>query len=235
MEHARLCAPREACGLIINLSGKEKFYPCRNIAENQTDFVLSPEDYLTAEDAGDVLAVVHSHPNSSANPSPADLVGCEISGLPWFIFSLPSGSWKELIPSGYRAPLIGRPFAHGLLDCYSLIRDWYLETLNVWLPDFERREEWWNKGDDLYLENFQKTGFEKIDPKTIRPGDCILMQIRSKTVNHAAIYLGHDVMLHHMINRLSCREIYGGWYQKNTRLVVRYKAFDRMLEYKGSE
>ncbi len=223
IEHAKLISPREACGLIVNLSGEEKFYPCRNIAENQTDFVLSPEDYVSAEDAGQVLGVVHSHPNSSPKPSQADLVGCETSGLPWFIYSLQTQTWEELTPKGYRAPLLGRPFAHGLLDCFSLVRDWYKETLKIELPDFDRGVEWWNKGQNLYMENFEKAGFRKADGE-LQVGDIILMQIRAKAVNHSAIYLGRDVILHHLMNRLSCREVYGGYYKKNTRLIVRHEA-----------
>ena len=222
-EHAKQCAPREACGLTINVSGKEVFWPCRNIAENQTDFVMHPEDYATAEDYGEIMAVIHSHPISSAMPTPADLVGCEGSGLPWFIFSIPSGVWKEITPKGYEAPLVGRPFCHGVLDCYSLVIDWYKRERKIELPDFERREEWWNKGDNLYLDNFEKAGFYAIDPKDIQKGDVILMQIHSKTVNHAAIYLGNGVMLHHLMKRLSCREVYGGYFQKNTRLVIRHR------------
>lgn len=221
--HAKAEFPREACGLIINDAGHETYLPCRNLAENQRDFILDPTDYAVAEDLGDILAVVHSHPNAPAAPSQADRVGCEATQLPWHIVSIPSESWAMITPTGYRAPLLGREFVHGVLDCYSLIRDWYREERGIDLPDFERREEWWTKGENLYIENFGKAGFVPVDPSEIQCGDVMIMQIMSKVPNHAGIYLGRDVMLHHLMRRLSCRETYNGYWKKNTRLVIRYQ------------
>lgn len=226
LKHALAEMPRESCGLVVVHSGREGYWPCKNIAEKQSQFIMDPEDYARAEDSGDILAVVHSHPNASARPSEADRVGCELSGLPWHIVSVPAGAWERFEPSGYKAPLIGRPFVHGVLDCYSLIRDWYRENRAVELPDFDRAEEWWAKGGNLYIDHFSDAGFSPLGAgEVLAPGDVILMQMRSSVVNHAAIYLGHDVILHHLMNRLSCREIYGGYWAKNTRLVIRYRGF----------
>lgn len=224
VQHALEQAPRESCGLVVIESGKERYFPCQNIAEKQSQFIMNPEDFARAEDMGDIVAIVHSHPNAPATPSEADRVGCELSGLPWFIVSLPSTLLERLDPAGYKAPLIGRPFVHGILDCYALIRDWYREARGIELKDFDRAEEWWAKGGNLYIDHFREAGFEPIgEGDAIQEGDVILMQIQSKVANHAAIYLGRDVMIHHLMNRLSCREIYGGYWKKNTRLVIRYR------------
>lgn len=219
-EHARAEFPREACGLVVEIDDSPQYFPCKNLAQNQSDFILDPVDYARAEDTGKVLAVFHSHPNATATPSQADRVACEASGLPWRILSLPSGSWASLDPSGYKAPLIGRQYAPAILDCYALIRDWYRQERGIELLDFDRTEEEILRG-NLYMENFTKAGFTPIDGP-IEVGDVILMQIRSTVPNHGAIYLGRDVMLHHLANRLSSREVYGGYWRKNTRLVIRY-------------
>lgn len=221
-KHAEKEYPREACGLILNIEGKERYVPCRNIAERQSEFILEPADFAAAEDIGDIISIVHSHCNQPSNPSQADLVGCESSGLPWHIISWPNESWSYLEPKGYRAPLLGREFSHGLLDCYALIRDWYRESLGIELIDFDRSEEWWKKGGNLYLENFEKAGFRPVE--NVAKGDVILMQVASPVVNHAGIYLGDDVMIHHLMGRLSCREVYGGYWRKHTRMVIRYGA-----------
>lgn len=222
LEHALRDAPREACGLVVNVSGKERYFPCRNIAENQSDFILDPEDFMRAEDAGEVMAVVHSHPHTAAEPSQADRVSCEASGLPWHIVAVPSGVWETIYPVGYRAPLLGREFSHANLDCYALVKDWFFEAKGIRIMDFERSESWWTKGGDLLLENFEKAGFVKTD-EPLEVGDVIFMQIGSPVANHAAVYIGDDLMIHHASNRLSCREVYGGWFKKITRLVVRYR------------
>jgi cell wall-associated NlpC family hydrolase len=51
------------------------------------------------------------------------------------------------------------------------------------------------------------------------------MQIRARNgvPNHAGIYLGDGLMLHHLYGRLSSRDLYGGWYLESTRAVLRYQ------------
>jgi cell wall-associated NlpC family hydrolase len=130
-------------------------------------------------------------------------------------------------PSGYRAPLVGRQFSHGVLDCYQLIVDWYQQERGITLKQFPRVDGWWDDGSsDLYTAGFESAGFVRIsDGEQPQPGDGILMQIRSKNgvPNHAAIYLGDGLMLHHLHGRLSSRDIYGGYYQEVTRAIVRYQ------------
>lgn len=222
--HAAQDYPREACGLVIITKGREQYLPCRNVAGGTEHFILPAEDYAAAEDAGEVVAVVHSHPDVPAAPTEADLVSCEASGLPWHILSWPADDLRTIEPSGYQAPLVGRSFAHGVLDCYTLIRDWYRLERGVNLPDFERRDDWWAAGDDLYMQHYAEAGFVAVSqdqPELV--GDVILMQLRAKVPNHAAVYLGNGHMLHHLHGRLSSRDVYGGYWQEITRCVLRYK------------
>ena len=228
IQHAQRDAPREACGLVAVVKGKQRYYECKNIAKGINDFILDPRDYiriddLVSHDSGDIVAVVHSHPVSDSRPTMADRVGCETSGLQWDIFSLKTKLWHSFTPSGYVAPLIGRVFKHGVFDCYSALRDWYGQRLNINLPDFERQPEWWKKGDNLLMENFASAGFTEVVDGSIQVGDVFLMNISSVVVNHCAVYIGNDQVFHQMMNRLSSREIYGGWLKKNTRMVLRNK------------
>lgn len=214
---------RESCGLVIIEKGKEVFIPCKNLSELDDQFIMDPVDYMNAESRGDVTRVVHSHLYSSPLPSEADKVACEASGLPWSIVSVPNCEWHHFQPSGYKAPLIGREWAHGILDCYSIIRDHYKEVLDIEIPDFNRDFEWWLKGMDLYSENFEKAGFFEVAPEDIRRHDVVLMMINSPVINHGAIYLGSDKILHHLFKRLSTRDVYGGFYKKHTVKVLRHK------------
>ena len=220
--YARELYPREACGLIVVEKGRERFYPCPNTAEGDDHFIIAPEDYADAEDAGEIVGVWHSHCNIGPEPSEADLVSCERTALPWHIYSLPAGRWHSFEPSGYVAPLVGRQFQHGVLDCYSLIQDWYKRTLGITLPDFERRDDWWQHGGNLYLENFTKAGFHEVESP--QQGDVLLMQISSPVPNHGAIWLEGDFIMHHLHGRLSSRDVWGEFYRKNTVKVLRYAA-----------
>ena len=221
--HAEQENPRESCGLVCIINGKQKYFPCRNIGVGTDNFVLDPEDYDKADTAGEIVAVIHSHPNMSAKPSQADLVACEASGLPWFIVGYPSLVWEYLEPKGYIAPLVGREWTHGILDCYSIIRDWYKQERNIELPEFDRHDEWWKAGQNLYLDNILKVGFNPIEQKDLQEGDVILMTIGSSVPNHGALYLGNGVILHHIQNRLSTREVFGGYWLKNTTGYYRYE------------
>lgn len=86
--HALTQYPREACGLVVICKGRERYVPCRNLAEGNDQFRLDPADYAAAEESGEITAVVHSHPDVSAQPSDADGVSCEASSLPWIILSV---------------------------------------------------------------------------------------------------------------------------------------------------
>lgn len=229
--HAVAEYPREACGLVVVVKGREQYRPCRNMADAPGEhFRLDPSDYAAAEDAGEITAVVHSHPDAAAAPSEADRVGCEASGLPWLIVAVHGGrvaGRAQIEPCGYIAPLVGRTWSHGTLDCWALVRDWYARELGVALPSPPRADGWWNDGhSDLYAEAaMQKEGFRKLAPdETLLPGDVILMQIRARNgvPNHAAVYLGDGLMLHHLAGRLSSRDVYGGYWQEMTHRVMRY-------------
>lgn len=227
--HARREFPREACGLVAIVKGRQQYYECKNIAESNNDFILDPRDYIRVDDlvsslAGDIVVVVHSHPVTSSLPSMADKVGCEQSGLEWAIYSSKEGfdEWYQFEPKGYKAPLVGRTFKHGIFDCYSALRDWYFENMGVNIPDFERDVRWWDKGQNLLMDNFSKAGFYEVKDGTIERGDVLLVNVASPVVNHCAVYIGNDQVFHQTMNRLSGREIYGGLLKKNTRMTLRY-------------
>ena len=102
--------------------------------------------------------------------------------------------------------------------------DWYKRELGIQLGDYFRRDQWWDKGENLYLENFEKEGFTEIPIMEVKRGDLLLMQLASPVPNHAAIYLGDQVVLHHVQGRLSSKDVYGGYYLKNTACALRHES-----------
>ena len=220
--HASREAPREACGVVVVHKGKHAFRPCRNISENITDFIINPEDWAEAEDFGTIILVVHSHVNINPQPSQADLVGCENSGLPWLIVNWPNKTTHYFEPSGYKATLVGRVFSQGILDCFTVIQDYYKDGLNIILPNPSfRTEKWWEKGEDNYVNNAPLWGFTRVDKPQLH--DVILMRIGASVSNHAVIWLGNGTILHHQFGRLSSIDVYGGWYKKISTHIFRHK------------
>jgi cell wall-associated NlpC family hydrolase len=231
--------PREACGIVARLGEVDSYIPCVNVAaDKDAEFEIDRHVYTAIEDHFDeLLALVHSHPDVAATPSDADKVGCEASGLPWVIVSVLKHAGDDvphvagehhLQPEGYIAPLIGRQFHHGVLDCYTLIQDWYAREQGIALPHFERRDKWWDDGvSDLYTEHFEEAGFERLPQGApLQRGDVILMQIRSRNgkPNHGGVYLGDGTLLHHPYGRLSRVDSYGGMWMQYTRLIVRRRS-----------
>ena len=80
-------APKEMCGLLVEIEDKEVFWPCTNLYEDIDGFFMDPKDFAEAEDQGTILAIVHSHINRNTDPTDADLAGISSSGLQWFIIN----------------------------------------------------------------------------------------------------------------------------------------------------
>jgi len=214
-EHAATESPRESCGVILVKKGRLFYQPCPNLSEDPTDqFEMDLSTFYKAEDTGAPLVVVHSHPFHTPEPSEADRVRCEQSGMQWMIINHPTGSVVTFEPEGYQAPLEGRSYTHGILDCYSLIRDYYKQTLNIELEDYDRPQIWWERGHNLYLDNYEKAGFIKIPVEEIQVHDMMLFQHDSVVPNHGGVYLGDNWFLHHLPRRLSSRDVYTGYWRK---------------------
>lgn len=217
--------PREGVGFVVMIDGVEQFVPVKNIAQkNTSQFHIDPVEQARVEDMGEVVELCHSHPNANAEPSQVDRIQCEASGLQWSIFSVGEKGVEDVFtfrPEGYVLPLERRAFVHGVVDCYTLVQDWYQRERGITLPHFEREDDWWDKGQNLYLDNFAKAGFAECD-NTPKRGDVILMQLRADVPNHASVYLGDGTIIHHLPKRLSSRDLYAGFFQKITRKVVRY-------------
>ena len=233
--HAIADYPRESCGVII---GKE-YMPCKNIASDDAQFEISPIDLVGASKKGEILAYVHSHPDGSTNPSMPDRVQMNLHGKPWIITNAIEVALHK--PEGYQAPLLGREYYHGLMDCYTLIKDYYQRELDITLNDYERKEAWWEsaKSKPLYLDNFKKEGFVAIDTDTIKKHDAILFRLgKTEHVNHAAVFIGDGslsserteavisdcLILHHPYGRQSLRELYGEQWQRRAHVILRHKS-----------
>ncbi|WP_369427481.1 C40 family peptidase [Providencia sp. PROV236] len=217
LAHAKSMAPQESCGLIIRQGNSEQYISCENKhADPESHFSISAEDYIQASQQGEVIAIVHSHPNGVPFLSSADRAHQIKTDLPWWLVCDDRITKFDCVPR-----LLGREFNHGTNDCYGLFRDAY-HLAGYPLPDFERHDNWWRQGKELYLDNLSSNGFKQVK-KNIQPGDVILFCYASSRANHAAIYLGNQIILHHVPNQLSKREVYNERWQRLTHSIWRYR------------
>jgi proteasome lid subunit RPN8/RPN11 len=231
--HARACygdpdnpAWYECCGVIVRVGKKQEVICCRNVAEDPRHaYFIHPDDAAAAYDRGEVVALYHSHCNEPPTPSDGDKALAEKQGVPVIIVSWPADSWEVYEPKGWKAELVGRPFVFGVLDCLTLVRDYFTERHGIEIPDFRYEPRFWDKGVNLYGENLPKH-FVRVDPKDIRASDLILMKLESELPNHVAIYLGDGMILHHPAEHLSGTHPYvynRGYYALATQSVWRHK------------
>lgn len=213
-EHARSEYPRECCGIIAG----DDYHPCENTHENPEEhFKLSIDSFLKVTgEFGEAGAIVHSH-STVPWPSEDDLCQQIASNIPWGIVWVQNGLardplwWGDSLPM---QPLIGRPFIHGIFDCYALSRDYLRSEHGLTIPNVPRKHAWWNDKDapNVLLEHIDHLGFDVIGTGSeFRPGDGFLVAVRGSKPNHCGIYIGKELFIHQPVETISRREPINRW------------------------
>ena len=85
--HSDREAPAEACGLVLELPDQTlTLRVCRNVAKDPLEnFEIDAVEWVLAEEEGEPVAILHSHPEAPARSSNIDRVMCAGTGIPWFI------------------------------------------------------------------------------------------------------------------------------------------------------
>ena len=217
--------PEEGCGLLINKRGKIVLKFCENVAEDKEEtFQIDPKEYVKARLSGDIYGIVHSHPDISCEPSEADKRASDHLGIPYIIYSLPDAEKFVYTPKRLNNPLLGREYEFGKYDCWSLVRDYYRQELDIELPMLKFEYDWWEKGLNYFDDLYKSFGFVKVEePQT---HDVILFQVTGGVPNHCGVYLKEGLFMHHAEDRLSCREsLYSPIWRKNIVGYCRCKQF----------
>lgn len=215
LEHFKEEYPREGCGVISIVKGKKKWFPCTNIAEDDDDFIIDSQEYLKLKRTTDIIAIVHSHPDASAEPTKTDIKYCNVLGIPYHIYSYPEMELEILEPTSNTTELYGRNYEFGVTDCFEALRD-YLLTQGIEIPlrmPFE--DDWWEKGLDYFTNEIILEWKHKPVPLTeLQENDVLVFNVNAEVGNHCGVYIGNDCFYHHAVNRLSCREnIYPLWHK----------------------
>lgn len=231
LSHAKQSEPQESCGFVVSeyMHGHLYYLPCKNVASDPVKhFEVSPDDLIHAEEVGHIIALVHSHPNNeNENGLPylsvADRecqlrLGCDF----WLVVGEKIKQFRNI------PPLLGRDFENCKQDCRSIVMDCYM-LAGVEILDCSEYEFNWFERENLYEEGMQRCGFHRLmHDDDIQLGDIILFQVGSKVANHAAVYLGNQMLLHHSQGRLSSRVPYDGFWLNVTHSVWRFKEWYKL-------
>lgn len=242
--HGRAEYPREAVGLVVD----GHYVACENVAADpKNGFEI--DNGLIVQYGSSLQALIHSHPEDWPVPTAVDMRQQQAMGLPWGIYAVRAddagktggeplncsqviwfgdGAAKEPVFANGR----GRGFIHGHQDCVSTVLDWH-RLQGIEMPEPPRDWGWWlerkdpvtgavTPAGDLYRDNFEAYGFERVDGPIVgavgmvalgRHGEPGKIAKPVLIPNHAAVYLGNNLILHHLtamkpidLTRLSMRD-----------------------------
>lgn len=217
-DYANSSPLREVCGVVSN----NKFIPITNISEDSNNFILDPRQYLNIEG---ITHICHSHLGLSAKPSAADIYSCNKGSVPWIIYAVESGVFEIVYPTAIESPFIGREYIFGIMDCWALIQDVYRIELGLKIGRPLLTSDEWFKEDINYFEMYaEENGFIKVLNNSLNKYDVLLFKAGNSNIpNHSGVLYNNDTFLHHLANRLSTQEIFGGYWNKCTVAVYRHK------------
>ena len=215
IEHARSEYPNESCGVIT----ENKYIPCENVAiDKKNNFKITDRYILNLLINKKLQVIIHSHVDEIdshgnktdyGHASSDDMKRQLSHKTPYGVVHLNSdGAFMKIFFWGDELPvqsLKGRPFIHGVYDCYGTVRDYYRSILNITLPQYPRSFGWWNfkENSSLLLDYVKDAGFYEVPLNKVEKHDVIFMTVMSHTVNHCAVYIGGGLILHHLYKRLS--------------------------------
>lgn len=226
--HAEESPNKEVCGVVVNFKGKPIYYRCKNLAKQQdNEFILDPIDYAKASNMGDILYICHSHVTVDENPSKVDIASCDNASTDWLIYSTITKKHSILAAAKTDKQLLGREYIYNVNDCWSLIRDLYKQELSIQLPRIVVDPDfyWYRSPSKNYFEIYAiEAGFTRVRDKSLKKYDVLLFQTDKAAVpNHCAAFYDNNTIIHHPYNRLSVKEVFGGYWLKSTQAVYRYK------------
>ncbi len=224
--------PQESCGLILKNNKKFTTIACKNISgEPKSSFTICPVDYAKATELGEVVGVWHTHVEIPPRASDADKVGCERSGLPWYIVSIRKKGEEfefegpnRIEPESFEMPYLERPYEENVFNCYTIVQDYYKREFDISLGDYPfRLSDGTPAATEKFKSCYEKEGFVRLHDEEPKNGDIFMMQISADSPNHVGVYVGEGAFIHHQTGRLSRKDIYGGFWKKHTTHHLRYK------------
>ncbi|QIM62999.1 hypothetical protein A1D29_06680 [Pasteurellaceae bacterium Orientalotternb1] len=166
IEYCKTAEPNEACGFVVlgYQNSEPQFLPSENVAGDPEHFFeIAPDDFIRAEQQGEIVAVVHSHPHSATSRGEMRLsvADRQMQDLLQLDFWLVCNGDLQDFP--VIRPLVGREFVNQSQDCRVLCLDAYmLAGLDIDQSALRYAFNWFEQGENLYEQRLRKAGFEPL-------------------------------------------------------------------------
>ncbi len=227
--------PQEAGGLLLEMGGKILVFNCDNASpEPLNHFLVSDEDQTEARKLGKIVAYFHSHPKDNHGLSQADIAISENLKLDSIVYCVDQDKFYQYSPVGYEFPYEGRQRFFGVLDCLTLVMDYYKRELNIEIPYishpiFKSNNYEWIKTIEpqeflkIGMSFLEENGFQLINIKDLKKHDLVVIQLEGyRFPTHFGIYLNDNRFLHQLTEKSEI-SIYGKYWRKRTILTYRHK------------
>jgi cell wall-associated NlpC family hydrolase len=123
--------------------------------------------------------------------------------------------------------LEGIPFTGlGYNDCFTLSRRFFKDNFDIDIPHCAIPNDWRSDQLDLLRILPDKCGFDLLTEwklSDLRPADAMCIAIGESNPNHICLYLGDDMILHHLYGRFSKAEPYRDFWRDKTAFLLRHR------------
>lgn len=199
----------ERCGAVKD----GKFVEYENIAIDKVNTFELPEDALN----DDIEAIWHTHVNGLRYLSSADRLNQLQTGKTWILRRDDSDLIVKPIPL-----LCRREFEYGKSDCGTIIEDSF-HLMGIDLGLTKRGDMLDDMKSGYIIKSLKSVGFEQVND--IAEGD-VLVTTFNGNADHMMLYLGDELVLHHLYNRQSKVDFLHSYYRKKISYIFRHKDYE---------
>jgi len=122
--------------------------------------------------------------------------------------------------------VLGRQFILDQQDCFAVVQDIYSKNFDIHITDYARPSDWRSDTNDIIERAFEREGFYKVEDwslSSLQEGDVLCMAVGQSKANHMAVYVGGNLIVHHIMYNLSRDEILRDFWRKSICFVLRHK------------
>lgn len=230
-QHSLEYSNEEVCGFILS---NNQIVKARNTSFNKSkNFSIHPQDYISAENSGNIVAIYHSHPSKNDKFSEFDKLSAQNHNKPYIMYCIKTDTFHEFYPEGYTNKYIGLKFDYKLSNCFTLIKDFYKNELNIEIYENENikelKDKWYEKNSNLFDEMWKlNTSFFDVNNKDeTKKYDVLCFNYfdMTKSAHHLGIYLEDDTFLHHPHHQYSKIDILDEQYKRKITNIIRHESF----------